>query len=118
MARTTKEVVNHHLEAFGARDLSAILEDYTDESVFVMPDGTVLRGKQQMVPVMEQMFGQFGKPGASFSMGQFVIEGDIGYITWSAETADNVYEFGSETYLIRDGKIAAQTAAMVIKPKS
>ena len=69
MAGTTQEVVNHHLQALGARDLSAILEDYTDESVVIMPDGTVLRGAQQMVPLVEQMFRRVRQTGRVFRYG-------------------------------------------------
>ena len=43
--------------------------------------------------------------------GQIVVEGDYAYILWTAETADNVYEMGSDTFVVRDGKIVAQSFA-------
>ncbi len=54
----------------------------------------------------------------AFSMGQMVVEEDIAFITWSAETADNFYELGTDTFLIRDGKIATQTFAARTTKKS
>jgi hypothetical protein len=75
------------------------------------PNGAVLRGLQQIAPFFQAFFAEFAKPGASFSMGQRVIEGEIAYITWSAETADNVYELGTDTFVIRNGRIATQTFA-------
>jgi hypothetical protein len=64
------------------------------------------------------MFAEFGKPGMSFSMDQQVVEGEIAYIRWSAETADNTYELGTDTFLVRDGKIVTQTFSEKTSPKS
>ena len=49
--------------------------------------------------------------------GQFV-EGDYAYILWTAETADNVYELATDTFVVRDGKIVAQSFAGKIAPKA
>ena len=118
MTRSTQDVFNHHMEAFGAGDVDGILEDYAEDSVMISPDGTVLRGPEQIRPMVEQFIAEFGKPGASFDMGQTVIEGDVAYTTWTGETPDNVYELGSETYVISDGKIMAQTVALKATPKA
>jgi hypothetical protein len=50
-------------------------------------------------------------------MKQQAVEGDYAYILWSAETADNVYEVGTDTFVVRDGKIVAQSFAAKITPK-
>jgi hypothetical protein len=34
---------------------------------------------------------------------------DCAYILWTAETADNVYEVGTDTFFVRNGKIVAQS---------
>ena len=44
-------------------------------------------------------------------------QGDFAYALWSAETADNVYEMATDTHVVRDGKIVAQSFAGQIKPK-
>ena len=36
---STEAVRNHHLESFGAGDLDGLMEDYTEDSVFITPDG-------------------------------------------------------------------------------
>jgi ketosteroid isomerase-like protein len=116
MASSTQDILNHHLQAFGAGDLSGVLEDYTDDAILITPDA-VLRGPQQMAPFFQAFFAEFAKPGASFSMGSTAIEGETAYITWTAETADNVYELGTDTFWIHDGKILTQTFAASAKPK-
>jgi hypothetical protein len=49
------------------------------------------------------MIAEFGKPGATFRMKQQFVEGDCAYILWTAETADNVYEVGTDTFVVRPG---------------
>jgi hypothetical protein len=45
------------------------------------------------------------------------VDGDTAYIVWKAETADNRYELGTDTFVVKDGKIAIQTFAGKISPK-
>ncbi len=117
MTASAREVLDHHLQAFGAGDLDAILEDYTDGSIIITPNG-VRRSRKEMSEFFSTLFADFAKPGMSFNMDQQVVDGEIAYIRWSAETADNVYELGTDTFLIRDGKIVTQTFAAKTTPKS
>jgi ketosteroid isomerase-like protein len=109
MAGSTESVLDHHLQTFGAGDLPGLLADYSDQSMMILPNGAVLRGVEQIKELFVGLFAEFAKPGASFNLSQKVIEGEIAYITWSAETADNVYEFATDTFIIRGGTIRTQT---------
>ena len=113
---STEEVLNHHLKCFGEGDLQGILSDYAPSAVLFTPDGP-LKGADAMRPLFEAMFAEFGKPGSVFNMKQQSIDGDYAYILWSAETADNVYEVGSDTFVVRDGTIVAQSLAAKIRAK-
>ncbi len=113
---STNEVLNHHLKCFGEGDLQGILSDYAPGAVLFTPDGP-LKGADAMRPLFQAMFAEFGKPGAVFNMKQQSVEGEYAYILWSAETADNVYEVGSDTFVVRDGKIVAQSLAAKIRSK-
>ena len=95
-----------------------LLADYTDQSFVIAPDGSVLEGPSQMKPAFAAIIAEFAKPGASFSVDKTVIKGEVAFVTWSAETADNVYEFATDTFVVRDGKIASQTFTGKITPKS
>jgi hypothetical protein len=50
-------------------------------------------------------------------MKQQSVEGDYAYIVWTAETANNVYEVATDTFVVRDGKIVVQSFAGKITPK-
>jgi hypothetical protein len=70
-----------------------------------------------MRPLFQAMIAEFGKPGAAFNLKQQFIEADYGYILWTAETADNVYELGTDTFVVQDGKIVAQSYTSKMTPK-
>jgi hypothetical protein len=63
------------------------------------------------------MFDEFAKPGMSFEMLRQEVDGDTAYVLWRAETADNIFELGSDTFIVRNGKIVTQTFAGKISPK-
>jgi hypothetical protein len=65
----------------------------------------------------QALVSEFEKPGSSFSMQLRCVEGDHAYILWTAETADNSYEFATDTFIVRNGKIVGQSFAAKIKPK-
>jgi len=104
----TKDVLEHHLKCFSEGDLSGILSDYAKGAVLFRPNGP-LKGADAIRSLFEQILAEFNKPGASFSMTLQSVEGDYAYILWTAETADNVYEMATDTFVVRDGKIAAQS---------
>jgi ketosteroid isomerase-like protein len=113
---STSDVLDHHLQSFGAGDLDAILEDYTDDSVLFTPEGP-LKGPDAIRGMFVGMFEEFGKPGMSFEMLQQDVEGDCAYIVWKAETADNIYEVGTDTFVVQGGKITYQSLCVKAVPK-
>jgi ketosteroid isomerase-like protein len=113
---STQEVFDHHLKSFAAGDIEDILADYAPGAVLFTPDGP-LKGADAIRPFFHIMLAEFAKPGASFSMNVQSIEGDYAYCIWTAETADNVYELATDTLVVRDGKIVAQSFAGKITRK-
>ena len=113
---TTQEVLTHHLNCFGKGDLAGTMGDYTAESRFFTPDG-LLRGPEAIRRFFVRMFEEFAKPGTSFEMLQQEVDGDTAYIVWKAETADNRFEVGADTFIVQNGKIVTQTFARKISPK-
>jgi ketosteroid isomerase-like protein len=113
---STSDVLDRHLKSFADLDLDGVLADYSPDAVLFAPHGP-LKGPEAIKPLFEGLVSEFRKPGASFTMHQRSIEGDHAYIIWSGETADNWYEFATDTFVVRDGKIVAQSFAAKVKPK-
>jgi len=113
---STDEVLDHHLKCFGEGDLDGLLSDYAPEAVLFTPNGS-FRGPDAMRPFFQAVMAEFGRPGTTFNMTLRDIVGEFGYFIWTAETADNVYEMATDTFTVRNGKIACQSFAAKIVPK-
>ncbi|MGE5735875.1 MAG: nuclear transport factor 2 family protein [Acidobacteriota bacterium] len=113
---TTGDVLDQHLRCFGENDLDGVVADYSSDAVLFVPDRP-LKGPAAIKPFFQAFLAEFAKPGASFSMLQRYVDGEYAYILWSAETADNSYEAATDTFVVRDGKIVAQSFAAKITPK-
>ncbi|MEI7860387.1 MAG: nuclear transport factor 2 family protein [Acidimicrobiales bacterium] len=104
-AEETRNVVDRHMAALQAGEIDRVMEDYTDDSVFIINLGGVFKGKDAIRPFFE----------ASGTMPGFLetaayTEGDTHFVTW---TADGI-ELGSDTLVVRDGKIIVQTVVVVL----
>ena len=113
---TTSEVLDHHLKSFAEYDVDGAVADYSSDAVLFVPSGP-LKGPAAIRTLFEALIAEFAKPGSSFTMQLRSVEGDHAYILWTAETADNSYEFATDTFVVRNGKIIAQSFAAKIKPK-
>jgi ketosteroid isomerase-like protein len=112
----TQDVLTRHLKSFGNFDIAATMADYTAESRFFTPNG-LLRGSEEIRRFFVGLIEEFAKPGMSFEMLGQEVDGDTAYIVWKAETADNRFEFATDTFIIQNGKIVTQTFAGKISPK-
>lgn len=112
----TNDVLDHHLSSFGRGDLDGILSDYAAGAILFTPERPIT-GVDAIKSFFQALLAEFGKPGATFSLQHQSVEGDYGYILWTAETADNVYELGTDTFVLHDGRIVAQSFAGISTPK-
>src|SRR5215831_14262152 len=102
--RSTKDVLNHHLQAIKEGDVNAVLSDYAPDAVLFRQDG-VFKGIDAIRPVFETFVAEFHKPGTTTKTKQQLVMGDYAYMWWSAETADNSYELATDTFFVSEGKI-------------
>ena len=114
--RTTESVVEHHLQCFGEGDLNGLQPDYAPDAVLFTADGPI-KGPEAMRPLFAAMCAEFAKPGASVARQRQSVELDYAYILWTAETADNVFELGTDTFVVKQGKIVAQSFAAKVTRK-
>jgi ketosteroid isomerase-like protein len=112
----THDVLAHHLECLGKLDLAGTMADYSDDATLFTPDG-LIRGAAALRRFFAALFEEFAKPGMSSELLRQEVSGNIAYIVWTAETADNRFEVASDTFIIQNGKIAIQTFAGKISPK-
>ncbi len=111
--RTPEEVFEHHGEVLGAGDLEGIVSDYSDDAIFITPDG-VLRGKDGIRQAFTRLIGDV--PEAQWTLNT-VFADDILFLEWSAESAHAKVEDGIDTFVFRDGLIRVQTVRYSVQRK-
>lgn len=106
---STQSVYEHHVQAFRDQDLDAIMADYDEASVVVTADDT-FRGLAEIRDMFAGFFEEFS--------GNWFMEvedenfaDEIAYFTYRADTPENFYEFGTDTFVITDDVIRYQTIA-------
>jgi ketosteroid isomerase-like protein len=114
--RSAGEVLEHHLQAFADGDLDAMLSDYATDVVMFTPRG-VLRGHAAIRPIFAAILADFRHPQASFQLVHSAAEGAVAYMVWTATTADKIHEMGTDTMIVEQGLIVAQTYAGKITPR-
>jgi hypothetical protein len=115
MTESTTAVVNHHLEAFGSNNMEELMADYTDESVLMTPDGN-FTGLAEIQGLFEQVLPMFPTEGTEFVLDKMVVDNNLAYLVWRANTPVVEAELATDTFIIEDGKIIRQTFAGLIEP--
>ncbi|PSP74987.1 nuclear transport factor 2 family protein [Halobacteriales archaeon QS_3_64_16] len=110
---TTASVLEHHLAAFGDQDLEETMVDYGEDAVLIT-QGATFRGHEEIRGVFEDFYAEFSQEGVELSVEEQTVEGEYAYIVWNARTPDNDYEFATDTFVIQDGEIVAQTLGTVV----
>ena len=116
MPKTTKEILERHLNCFVGVDLDGIIADYAPDAILFTPAGT-LKGREAIKALFQTLFAEFSKPGFSATVEKQSVEGEYAYILWHAQSADNTYAAATDTFVIRDGTIIAQSFAATIRPR-
>ncbi len=111
----TQKVLEHHLTAFGENNLSSILADYSEESILVSPDSTY-KGLQQIEAFFASILPSFPSEETTSEIDRMVIDNELAYVVWHAKSPTVEVPFGTDTFIIEDGKIKLQTFAGIINP--
>jgi len=106
----SKEVVMHHLNSFLDNNLEAVMSDYTNESVLITRD-TTYTGLEEISVFFVGLSMHFPQQKSNLVLDKVVANDDLVYIVWHANTPSLLVPIGSDTFIIKDGKIYQQTFA-------
>ena len=105
---STTDVWEHHINAWVHRDLTEITSDYSADSILII-NGQLFRGPEKIKNVFNQLFKIFDRGNNRIDP---VLNFDrIIYITWHFQPYNNNEFYGTDTFIIENGKIAVQTIA-------
>jgi len=108
--RNAGEIFAHHLEAFGAGDLDEILVDYTPDTLMIYGD-RIWRGLDGARDFFSLWLSEWIPAGSRFDVIDQHTVDSVVYLTWTAESEKYVFDFGTDTFVMRDGKVLQQTVA-------
>jgi ketosteroid isomerase-like protein len=110
----SETVVRNHLQAFlEQKGIDAILNDY-DENARFYSEAKIYQGKQEIRGFFMDFIGSLPAGAIDhFSLRSLRVDGNIAYITWNVGTD---IPMGTDTFVVRNGKIVSQTFAMYAVP--
>jgi ketosteroid isomerase-like protein len=112
MARTPQEIFAHHASALMAGDVDEIVADYTDDAVFITPEG-VWRGKDGVREAFTTLLKAL--PEATWDVPIQIFEGDALFITWSAVSEAARVSDGVDTFVFSGDGIRLQTVRFTLE---
>ena len=104
------KIIMHHLGSFQDNDLEALITDYTNESVLITREETY-KGPGEIKEFFASLMIHFPKLKSNFQLDKLVVNNELVYIVWHANTPSLNVSFGTDTFIIKDGKIYQQTFA-------
>ena len=110
-------LLTHHLSSFQANDLDALMSDYTDESVLITADATY-EGRDGIRGFFTALIPQFPTGSTRLELDKMTVVEDLLFIVWRASTPTLKVALGTDTLLVRQGKIHRQTFAGHMEPIS
>lgn len=112
MRLSTQAVLEHHLEAFYL-GIDAIMDDFTDDSVIITSSATyrgLLEIRAFFTALIEGLPAGFDE---AVKILRQEIVGEVAFLLWEAKPW---FPFCTDTFVVRNGKIAYQTFATVTAP--
>lgn len=112
--RTPREVLEDHLALAAAGDWRTDIDRNVAEDVVVLTGFGVFEGREQARLLAELLAAQL--PGARFEYTTVLVRGDVGFLEWRADGPVARVRDGVDTFVVRDGRIVAQTLHYTVEP--
>lgn len=113
-ARSPQEVFDDHLALAAEGDWSQDLDRNVADDVVVLTGFGVFEGRDQVRVLAELLDAQL--PGAKFEYTTKVLRGEVAFLEWTADAEGARVRDGADSFVIRDGRIVAQTLHYTVEP--
>lgn len=113
--RTPEEVLSDHLRKFQeGRIEEDVLHNYAEDAVVLSGNGVHRghTGARRAARVLRKSL-----EGASFRFRNRLIEGEYALVEWTSVGPSSQVRDGADSFVIRNGRIVAQTSHYTVEPK-
>lgn len=112
--RAPAEVLDDHLrESQHGTVEDDLARNYAEDLVVLTASG-VFKGHDGLRQLAQRLREEL--PDAVFEYKNLLVEGELGFLQWSAHGGGAEVEDGADSYLIRNGRIVGQTIHYTVKP--
>lgn len=105
--RPAREVIDDHLALAAAGDWETDIERNMAEDIVVLTGFGVFEGREQVRTLAALLDAQL--PDARFEYTTVVVRGEFAFLEWTADATGARVRDGADSFLIRGGRIVAQT---------
>jgi hypothetical protein len=112
--RSPQDVLDDHLLKRQKAQIKDDIEcNYAEDAILLTTNG-IYRGHAGVRRSAQILFEQVQNP--TFQYLTKVIAGDVAFLEWVAEGGGNQIQDGTDTFIIKDGRIIVQTIHYTVKP--
>lgn len=112
--RSPREVLDDHLALAAAGDWTTDLERNVSDDIVVLTGFGVFEGREQVRVLADLLDAQL--PGVRFEYTTVVVRGEVAFLEWTADADGARVRDGADSFVIREGRIVAQTIHYTIEP--
>lgn len=114
--RSASDVLHDHLRESSEGTVDDHLARNYANDVVVLCGKGVFEGHDGIRTLAETLRREL--PDATFEYGTTLVAGEVAFLEWSATSPAGVVDDGADSYVIRDGRIVAQTIHYPITPRT
>ncbi|MDX5438700.1 MAG: nuclear transport factor 2 family protein [Pontibacter sp.] len=107
MMRTPRQVLEDHLVKSKQGTVEEDLKLNFSKDVVMLTTFGIYRGHEGMKQLADLLWEQL--PEMTFTYENFLVEGEVGFLEWTADSKKAYVKDGADSYVVRDGLIVAQT---------
>jgi len=109
--KTPQNVFDSHMKAVDTLDPSQVIQDYTDDALFITPDHTY-KGHDEIFDFYNEFLPNF--KGFDFITVKQETHDNVVYFVWHGKNEHIHVQLATDTYIIENGKIKQHTFAGII----
>jgi hypothetical protein len=113
--RTCREIVDDHLQLRSENRLDDDLRRNYAEDVVMLTSWGLFKGHEGVRTLAAKL--KCDAPDAGFNYDKVLVDGPFGFLRWSAQGETCMITNGADSYVIRGGKIIAQSIHYEVQPK-
>lgn len=114
--RTAKEILEDHLSLSKNGTVEEDFKRNYAKNVILLSSYGIYRGYEGVKELAEILRKEL--PNASFEYKKVLVEGEVGFLEWTASSEKAKVEDGADSYIIRNGRIVVQTIHYTVTPNS